>query len=77
MEDLRELDHRVPLSQGGTGHYSNWQIIHRHCHDQKTAQDGSLDRRGSHDKGQSVEEPDELNGSRPVLKAGRLGDQSA
>jgi RNA-directed DNA polymerase len=68
--DLPEVDHRIPLSAGGRDEYANRQLLHRHRHDQKTAMDGSLRPRGARDKSQIVEEPDEANASRPVLKAG-------
>ena len=41
-EDLLEVDHIVPKSKGGKDTYSNLQLLHRHCHDTKTASDGSL-----------------------------------
>ena len=37
--DLLEVDHILPKAQGGTDAYSNWQRLHRHCHDEKTAED--------------------------------------
>lgn len=40
--DVIEVDHRTPKSQGGKDSYDNWQLLHRHCHDTKTALDGSL-----------------------------------
>ena len=40
-EDVIELDHIIPKSQGGKDEYKNWQLLHRHCHDTKTALDGS------------------------------------
>ncbi|MHC5765363.1 MAG: group II intron reverse transcriptase/maturase [Nostoc sp.] len=40
-DDVMEIDHRIPKSQGGKDSYSNWQLLHRHCHDTKTASDGS------------------------------------
>jgi RNA-directed DNA polymerase len=40
--DVIEVDHRIPKSQGGKDSYDNWQLLHRHCHDTKTALDGSL-----------------------------------
>ncbi|HEY9823016.1 MAG TPA: group II intron reverse transcriptase/maturase, partial [Candidatus Sericytochromatia bacterium] len=40
--DVMEVDHRIPKSQGGKDSYENWQLLHRHCHDTKTASDGSL-----------------------------------
>lgn len=39
--DVIEVDHIVPKSQGGKDEYKNWQLLHRHCHDTKTAYDGS------------------------------------
>ncbi|HEY9740951.1 MAG TPA: HNH endonuclease signature motif containing protein [Coleofasciculaceae cyanobacterium] len=36
-----ELDHKIPRSKGGKDSYENWQLLHRHCHDEKTALDGS------------------------------------
>jgi RNA-directed DNA polymerase len=41
-EDVMEIDHIIPKSKGGKDRYSNWQLLHRHCHDTKTARDGSL-----------------------------------
>ncbi|AFY82168.1 group II intron reverse transcriptase/maturase [Oscillatoria acuminata] len=39
MEDLMEVDHIQPLSMGGKDEYRNLQLLHRHCHDKKTAED--------------------------------------
>jgi RNA-directed DNA polymerase len=52
--DLLEIDHITPKSKGGKNKYENLQILHRHCHDVKTASDGSLNR--THDKGFIEEE---------------------
>ena len=38
-DDEPEIDHILPKSQGGMDAYANWQLLHRHCHDQKTARD--------------------------------------
>jgi RNA-directed DNA polymerase len=76
-DDQPEVDHIVPRVLGGKDGYINWQLVHRHCHDQKTAGDGSLAVRGTRDKRQTAEEPDEGKLSRPVLKTSRLGDQPA
>jgi RNA-directed DNA polymerase len=38
-EDLPEIDHILPKSQGGKDCYSNWQLLHRHCHDEKTTKE--------------------------------------
>jgi len=46
--DLIEVDHIIPTSLGGKDEYKNLQLLHKHCHDKKTASDGSLNR--IHDK---------------------------
>jgi RNA-directed DNA polymerase len=40
--DIVEVDHKLPLSLGGKDRIDNLQLLHRHCHDKKTATDGSL-----------------------------------
>lgn len=40
-DDVMEIDHIIPKSLGGRDEYKNWQLLHRHCHDTKTAIDGS------------------------------------
>ena len=40
--DLLEVDHKIPKSLGGKDSLNNKQLLHRHCHDKKTANDGSL-----------------------------------
>jgi RNA-directed DNA polymerase len=37
--DLLEIDHIIPKSQGGKDVYKNLQVLHRHCHDEKTNED--------------------------------------
>jgi RNA-directed DNA polymerase len=41
-DNVVEVDHRIPKSQGGKDSYDNWQLLHRHCHDTKTVLDSSL-----------------------------------
>ena len=41
-EDVLEIDHITPKSLGGKEHYDNLQILHKHCHDVKTTEDGSV-----------------------------------
>ncbi len=43
-EDIVEVDHIQPRSLGGKDEYKNLQLLHKHCHDTKTENDGSLDR---------------------------------
>lgn len=43
-DDLMETDHIIPRSQGGKDEYSNFQLLHRHCHDEKTAVDLAVKR---------------------------------
>ena len=38
-EDVMELDHIIPKAIGGRNEYKNWQLLHRHCHDEKTKHD--------------------------------------
>lgn len=73
-EDVLELDHICPRASGGRDEYKNSQLLHKHCHDRKTANDATLAVSGIHDKNQLVEEPDEAKVSRPVLKTSRAGD---
>jgi RNA-directed DNA polymerase len=40
-EDVMEVDHTIHKSKGGKDEYKNLQLLHRHCHDTKTASDGS------------------------------------
>jgi RNA-directed DNA polymerase len=39
--DVLEVDHIIPKSRGGKDEYKNLQLLHRHCHDTKTARDSS------------------------------------
>jgi RNA-directed DNA polymerase len=38
-EDVLEEDHIIPRTKGGRNEYKNLQLLHRHCHDEKTAID--------------------------------------
>ena len=61
-EDVLEVDHIIPKALGGGNGLDNLQLLHRHCHDQKTEVDGSSSarkKRSTYDKGQTVEEPDD------------------
>lgn len=74
--DVLEVDHKIPKSKGGKDDYKNLKILHRHCHDLKTANDDKAG--GMHlDKHHVIEEPDEKKFSRPVLKPSRPGDGAA
>jgi RNA-directed DNA polymerase len=37
--DVLEVDHLIPTASGGKDGYDNWQLLHGHCHDEKTAED--------------------------------------
>jgi RNA-directed DNA polymerase len=67
-----EIDHKLPKSQGGSHSHKNLELLHRHCHDVKTALDSQTG--GLHDKHQLAEEPCEGKLSRTVLKTSRFGD---
>ncbi len=74
--DVLEIDHITPKSQGGREEYKNMQLLHRHCHDQKTAGD-NFTVGGIYDKNQTIEEPCEMKVSSTVLKTSREGNNSA
>jgi RNA-directed DNA polymerase len=40
--DIVEVDHIKPKTLGGKDTYDNLQLLHKHCHDSKTATDGSF-----------------------------------
>jgi RNA-directed DNA polymerase len=42
--DTVEVDHIQPTSLGGKDEYKNLQLLHKHCHDTKTENDGSLNK---------------------------------
>lgn len=71
--DRMEVDHRLPRAHGGTGARDNLQLLHRHCHDRKTARDP----RGPRDKRHVIEEPCDGKPSSTVLQPSRGGDVSA
>ncbi len=37
--DVLEIDHVIPTAAGGKDEYKNLQLIHRHCHDEKSRSD--------------------------------------
>ena len=43
--NIMEVDHIIPKSKGGKNEYNNYQLLHRHCHDEKTRTDGSLNKK--------------------------------
>jgi RNA-directed DNA polymerase len=43
-DSIMELDHIIPKSCGGTESVKNLHVLHRHCHDTKTRNDGSYDK---------------------------------
>lgn len=70
-EAVMEVDHIIPRSQGGSDRYDNLQLLHRHCHDLKTAKDSSTARgQGIHDKNHLIEEPCAVKAASTVLKGG-------
>jgi RNA-directed DNA polymerase len=75
-EDLPELDHIAPRTRGGRDSFTNWQLLHRHCHDMKTARD-KLAVLNAHDMSLLAEEPDAGKPACPVLKPSGRGDPGA
>ncbi len=64
--DLLEVDHITPKKKGGKDTKDNRQLLHRHCHNTKTANDDNTVR-SIYDKDQIIEEPCEAKVSRTVL----------
>jgi RNA-directed DNA polymerase len=73
-EDQIEIDHMTPKSEGGGEELSNKCALHRHCHDQRHARRAQTSIR---DKDHMIEEPDDANVSRPVLKPSMRGNPHA
>ena len=48
--DVLEVDHIIPRAMSGKDEYKNLQLLHRHCHDEKTALDLKEIRRKNHSK---------------------------
>lgn len=48
--DVWEVDHKIPKALGGKDEYKNLQLLHRHCHDEKTAIDLIKIRKKQHSK---------------------------
>jgi RNA-directed DNA polymerase len=85
-EDKLEVDHIIPKSKRGSNSYDNLQLLHRHCHDVKTANDIKKERNlhnrqsgktCTNDNGFIREEPYEVKVSRTVRKTSRIGDYPA
>lgn len=62
-----EVDHIIPRSLRGKDEYKNLQLLHKHCHIEKSRIDGS---RGKKTNIQLGQEPDEVKVSRPDLSTG-------
>ena len=75
-DDIIERDHIVPLALGGKNLRSNVHAVHRYCHLSKTKAELSDIRRIKNQKNNVFisQEPDELKGSRPVLKGSSLSN---
>ena len=65
LGDVRNVDHIVPKSEGGTDAADNLQILHRHCHLRKHGKSSDV---GMNDNHQTTEEPCEGKLSSTVLE---------
>jgi 5-methylcytosine-specific restriction endonuclease McrA len=70
--ELLEVDHVIPTAKGGEDLPNNQQLLHGHCHDEKTVLDFSSVK-GANDNSHTIEEPDDGSLSRPVLKTNHRG----
>lgn len=53
-KDVIETDHIIPTAAGGKDEYKNLQLLHRHCHDEKTKSD--LEMINNHRKEKRIKE---------------------
>jgi len=75
-----EVDHVRPRIFNGTTDLTNLQLLHGHCHDQKSTLDGSATRRcrdGLHAKNRETEEPNAAKVARSVLQTSRSREGAA
>jgi RNA-directed DNA polymerase len=75
-----EIDHVRPRVFNGHTELTNLQLLHRHCHDQKSVLDGSATRRhrhGVHAKNRVIEEPNAAKAARSVLQTSRAREGTA
>jgi RNA-directed DNA polymerase len=72
-----DVDHIQPKSKGGKDTLDNLQLLHKCCHDLKTANDGSLVKGCTHDKGYPTGKPYEGKLSCTVLKTSSCSDTIA
>lgn len=73
--DLMEIDHVVPTARGGKDEHQNLQLLHRHCHDTKTAQEADVETYVN--QHHVIEEPCAGKLASTVLKPSRKGDLPA
>jgi RNA-directed DNA polymerase len=73
MGEIIETDHILSLARGGSDIPSNRQLLHGHCHDQKTAKCDTQASEVSMSTDQVTEEPGAEKSASPVLKAGGQG----
>ncbi len=74
--DSLEIDHILPKSNGGTNQRDNLQLLHKHCHHNKTKEDQQTlgIKTGTDDKSCITEERSESKDSCSVLQTSRMGD---
>ena len=65
--DVEEVDHIIPKAEGGKDDYKNLQLLHRHCHHQKTAEDRQ---RQMDNKGQKKAQKKTKKGRKSETKQG-------
>jgi len=70
MGEIIEKDHILSLARGGLDIPSNRQLLHGHCHDQKTAKCDKQEDEVFMSTNQIAEEPGAEKSASPVLKAG-------
>ena len=75
-----EVDHVRPRVFDGHTDLAKLQLLHRHCHDQKSVLDGSATRRrqgGIRAKNRATEEPNAAKVARSALQTSRARESTA
>ena len=67
LRDVMEVDHVTPAIIGGSDVDTNHQLLHGHCHDRKTADDGSLRRMAATQRARATRRPQRRQSCKPTI----------
>jgi RNA-directed DNA polymerase len=73
-EDVVEVDHIVPRTEGGKDYHENLQLLHRHCHHEKTTEDRQRQMKNKEQK--KARKTSRKSGRKSETKQGSAGKSS-